>query len=100
MNKMIIAFGLVGILGALGLGCGSSIDNYGACQDYVKTVNDLECIGGASLPESTCDGYKNSTTCDVSEYFDCVSSHYVCKDGALDTTELAKNADCKVPTCN
>jgi hypothetical protein len=41
-----------------------------------------------------CDSYAN-TACDVSAYFDCATSHYVCNNGTYDQAKLASfSADC------
>ncbi len=79
----------------VGIGGGAK-DNVGACKDLYATLNGLDCIGDATLDDSACDAYKD-TTCDISEYFDCLAAGYVCINGVLDATEASK---CAVPTCN
>ena len=102
MKKFVLALGILSTLGFLGAfqpGCGGP-DNVASCKDVYATINGLKCIGMAKIDDSACDAYEK-TTCDVSEYFDCVSSHYKCKDDTtIDTDELAKASECKVPTCN
>ena len=96
---MALALGVLAVCGALGVGCGGP-DNVGACKDYVATVNGLDCIGDAKISDMFCDVYKD-IICDVVVYFDCFLPIYVCKDGALDPAELAKQSDCtSLATCN
>ncbi len=92
---MALALSVLGVFGALGVGCGG-VDNVASCKDVYATINGLDCIGSTTLDDSVCDAYKD-TTCDISEYFDCLSAGYKCTNGVIDATEAAK---CTVPTCN
>jgi hypothetical protein len=58
------------------------IDNVAACNDLVDS---LEC-GGADLGQYVpCDSYAQ-TTCDFSDYFQCLEDEFTCTDGAFDPT--------------
>ena len=78
----------------LTVGCGASAgaNNVSSCKAYVKAST---CGTTTAFPASTCDGYAN-TTCDISAYFDCAKSHYVCLDGGTyDSSKLSTfSADC------
>ena len=72
-----------------GGGGGGGADNVTACQSFVKSVS---CAG--SLASSfNCDAYA-STSCDISSYFDCLSTKYVCVGGQLDSSKLSTASEC------
>lgn len=99
MKKFVLAFGFLGILGASMLGCGGP-DNVGACKNYVTTVNELTCLGDIKIEESTCDAYAN-TSCDIADYFDCLSSKYACDGDTLDQEKFGSISECNdLATCN
>jgi hypothetical protein len=81
---------LFGVLAATALvGCGA--DNVGACKKW-KTA--AACGSNTTtLDAINCDSYAN-TTCDISEYFNCMSTAYVCTNGTYDTAKLANAANC------
>lgn len=59
-------------------------DNYDACVGFFDKVNSLPCIS-SPLPTTGCTHSKVS--CDLTSYYDCLGSAYVCTDsGTLDTS--------------
>ena len=74
------------------VGCGSpGANNVAACKRFVTAANCGSMNISATFP---CDSYAN-TACDVSAYFDCATSHYVCNNGTYDQAKLASfSADC------
>jgi hypothetical protein len=99
MKKIVLALGFLSMVGALAIGCGGP-DNVGACENYNTTVNELKCLGDVKV-DLDCSVYAE-TSCDVSEYFDCVSSHVKCVDDTtFDSAEYAKISECsEFATCN
>lgn len=69
--------------------CGA--DNVSACnrwKDAVKCGTNTTAIDSIS-----CSAYAN-TTCDISAYFDCLSTAYVCVNGSYDTSKLGNASAC------
>ena len=64
-------------------GGGGAADNQAACEGWVQQVNSLECYMGSTQldPGSSCSSY-GSTTCDISDYFDCLTANTQCMDVA------------------
>ena len=59
-------------------------DNYDACIGFFNTVNALPCVT-SPLPTSSCTHTKVS--CDLTDYYNCLGSAYVCTDsGTLDAS--------------
>lgn len=73
--------------------CSCGPDNVGACKDHVRTINALSCIGDNAKDETNCE---NATVygCDVSDYYECLTSHYVCDGDMLDVAEHDKASSC------
>ena len=68
--------------------CGG-VDNVGACERWKTAVK----CGSANVDAISCSAYAN-TTCDISAYFDCLSTAYVCVNGQYDTSKLANSSAC------
>lgn len=88
MKKLIPVFVSV-IVSAL-VGCGSSVDNVASCEEFVKKV---KCGSVDITKQVDCSTY-GATTCDISEYFNCLSTKYVCSNGMYDTSKLATASEC------
>ncbi len=79
---------------AVGLlaGCGGH-DNVAACEEWVKSVS----CGNVDVSTMVqCKTYEN-TTCDISPYFDCLSTNTKCSNGQLDSSgwmQCASKATC------
>ncbi|MBL9008397.1 MAG: hypothetical protein JNJ46_29320 [Myxococcales bacterium] len=72
------------------LACGGP-DNVKACNDWKAAA---KCgTSTAALDAVSCDAYKN-TSCDISEYFKCLTPLYVCTGGMYDTAKLAMASTC------
>lgn len=79
-------------LAVVAVGCGSpGANNVAACKRFVAAAD----CGGASISATfPCDSYAN-TACDISAYFDCAASHYVCSNGTYDQAKLQSfSSDC------
>jgi hypothetical protein len=88
MKKLIPLF--VSVIASGLIGCGSPVDNVAACEDFVKKV---KCGSIDITNQVDCSTY-GATTCDISEYFNCLSTKYVCSNGMYDTTKLASAGEC------
>ena len=72
------------------VGPSSTVDNVAACKKWIDSVK----CGSIDVSQMvSCDLYKN-TACDISGYFSCLSTKYVCKNGQYDLTKLATVGDC------
>jgi hypothetical protein len=87
MNKLVLSF--LCLFAAAGCG-GSDHDNVAACKDFIQKV---KCGTVDISNQVNCDSYAN-TTCDISPYFDCLSTKYVCVNGSYDTSKLATLSEC------
>ena len=89
MRKVLTIMVAVASLSGLA-GCGGT-DNVASCNKWKTAV----ACGTASstLDAINCDAYAN-TTCDISAYFDCLSTAYVCVNGQYDTTKLGNVSAC------
>ena len=83
--------------------CGNvAEDNVEACEAYNEKLNASfnACVndgGGTSVHlNQQCHLYERYTTCDVSEYFECLEANTSCTDGMLDITG---HVSCSVPAC-
>lgn len=69
--------------------CGGP-DNVGACQKFVNAVK----CGSVDISGTyNCQSFSN-TSCDITEYFNCLTSHYVCNNGQYDTAKLSTVNEC------
>ena len=61
---------------------GSSTDNLAACRAYLTTYNELPCVSGAAALDAAtaCPASINDVGCDVSDYYDCLSTSLACMD--------------------
>jgi hypothetical protein len=85
--------GLMLVVASVLVGCGGvGKKNVAACEDYVATFAcgsaDVSAITGAI----DCTVYED-TTCDISEYFTCLSDSYTCEGDTL-TPDADKLATC------
>ncbi len=57
---------------------GSSFDNKAACEKWVKSIK----CGTSFDPAKTvsCSAYGAVTTCDIADYFNCLTTEFKCKD--------------------
>ena len=99
MNKLVLSFLSLLTVTAMG-GCGGGsdkTDNVAACKAFVAKV---KCGDVDISTQVDCDLYAN-TTCDISDYFDCLETKYVCVNGAYDESKLATISDCTAKaSCN
>ncbi len=85
---------------------GGGTDNVAACKAAATKIGELKC-GTTDMTvyekalKDTCDNY-GSTTCDISDFWDCYGSCYKCKDmsgtkviDATACTDCANKATCK-----
>jgi hypothetical protein len=79
-------------LGALTLAACGAADNVGACNRF-KSAAACGTSAASVLAAYSCDGYAN-LTCDISDYFDCLSTAYVCVNGQYDGTKAQNAAGC------
>ncbi|MGE0868047.1 MAG: hypothetical protein AB7P03_05790 [Kofleriaceae bacterium] len=79
--------------------CGGSdeTDNVAACEAFVEQV---KCGSIDISNQANCSAYAQ-TTCDISDYFDCLADKYVCVNGMYDEAKLATLDEC-IPksSCN
>jgi hypothetical protein len=91
MNKLVLSFLSFSLLAVVGCGGGGgAADNVAACKSFVEKV---KCGTVDISSQVNCDAY-SATTCDISDYFDCLATKYVCVDGSYDQTKLATLGDC------
>jgi hypothetical protein len=94
MNKLVLSF--LCLVAAAGCG-GPSFDNVESCKTFVQKV---KCGSVDISAQVNCDTYAN-TNCDISDYFDCLSTKYVCVNGAYDNSKLATLSECATKaTCH
>jgi len=90
MKKLISAVTLT----VLALACGNSAgsNNVTACKNFLAQAS---CGSTDLTTQFNCDSYQN-TNCDISAYFDCASTHFVCTDaGTYDPNKQSTfGADC------
>ena len=72
-------------------GCGGA-DNVGACEKW-KTAAKCGTAANAGFDAITCSSYAN-LSCDISDYFDCLSTAYVCTNGMYDVSKLSNATNC------
>ena len=85
MRNLIVS--VVSVVALSLVGCGT--DNVGACNRWKEKVK----CGTLNVDAVNCDLYKN-TTCDISEYFDCLSGAYVCTNGQYDMSKMQNATAC------
>lgn len=71
--------------------CGGT-DNVGACNNW-KAKAACGSSSATTLAAINCDLYAN-TTCDISGYFNCLSTAYVCVNGSYDSSKLGNASSC------
>jgi hypothetical protein len=90
MKNTIAATLLALALASCGVGSAGS-NNVSACKNFLASA---KCGTYDVSAAFNCDAYANSA-CDVSAYFDCAATHYVCSNGMYDQTKLDSfSADC------
>jgi len=87
MKKLMLTLAAITTLAA----CGAA-DNVGSCNRW-KTAVKCGTATNAGIDAIDCNVYAN-TACDISDYFDCLSTAYVCVDGQYDTTKLSNLSTC------
>jgi hypothetical protein len=88
---------LVAVLGCAGVtggGMGGNAANKTACEAYVEKYNSLSCLGGTTLPDTTCMGQENNPL-DMSEYWTCMAENSKCNG---DIPDMAGASNCTMPT--
>ena len=76
--------------------------NRRACMDYVAAVNELSCVTAATRFDAAmlCPVSLDSAGCDVSAYYDCLSTAYSCTTiGGVSTIDASGAASCTMVTC-
>jgi hypothetical protein len=69
---------------------GGGADNASSCKHFLDQVS----CGSISLAgQFNCDAFA-SQACDLSSYFDCLSSHYVCVNSSYDPAKLSGASEC------
>ena len=67
---------------ALGLAACGGTDNVAACNDWLEASS----CGETDFSQFVnCSAYEN-TSCDISDYFDCLTTNTTCTDGVADTS--------------
>lgn len=79
-----------GALIALALSACGGADNVAACKRWKEAV---KCGTSSAVDAINCEAYAN-TTCDISDYFDCLSTAYVCMNGQYDSSKLGNASAC------
>lgn len=76
-------------------GTAASFDNYAACSNWVDTVNSLPCVTTPYDPATMgCTHTKSS--CDLTSFYDCLSSAYTCTDsGGTSVLDASAASSCK-----
>ena len=91
MKTIVLLASLVSVLSFSSCGGNVGADNVAACKTFYTALkcgtNDLS--SGASV----CESYKN-TTCDISLYFACLQTHYVCSNGMYDSAKQSTIGEC------
>jgi hypothetical protein len=85
------------------VGCGDddddgAVDNVAACENLMETLNGLECVADDYDWGWDCEIY-GDTTCDISEYFDCLADGYTCTDDDPPMLDATGAADCTLTEC-
>ena len=62
--------------------CGTGTKD--ACEDYIDSYNDLECVTEA-LERSTFCTDDLDDACDLTAYYECLATAHSCTDGVLET---------------
>ena len=57
------------------LNTGTPFDNVSACENWVEALSCGDYDFGSSV---SCESYRNVTTCDISDYFDCLTDNTSC----------------------
>ena len=93
LSHMKSIFFLTSLLSALSFSAcgGAGANDVAACKSFYAS---LKC-GTTDLTStaSSCDSYAN-TTCDISAYFTCLQSHYVCTNGSYESTKVKTSGEC------
>jgi hypothetical protein len=74
--------------------------NVSACNDYLSTLMGLSCWDPIFDPMIDCQAiYGGVTTCDISDYFDCIAATYTCVDGTISVDATAAAECASLATC-
>jgi hypothetical protein len=86
-------FCLFSALFLLTIGCGG---NQAACEDYVDSVNELECVTQELSAEEECPDALDDDECDMEEYYSCLTDETTCSGDQLQPPAEGKCAlDCE-----
>jgi hypothetical protein len=75
-----VLFCLFSALFLLAVGCGG---NQAACEDYVDSVNELECGSQELSTEEECPTELDDDECDMEDYYSCLADETTCSNGEL-----------------
>lgn len=90
MKNIIAKLVIVGLsIGAGACGSDDPVDNVASCEAYVEALDCGSFDITSVYPANFCDGYGN-ISCDVSDYFDCLTSNITC---VLDDPLLGDHLD-------
>lgn len=71
----------------LAVGCGG---NQAACEDYVDSVNELECVSQELSADEKCPEDLDDDECDMEDYYSCLADETTCSDGELQSPAAGK----------
>src|SRR5690606_3466709 len=76
--------------------------NVAGCNNYIDTLTGLSCWDDAFDPMIDCEAtYAGTTTCDISEYFDCIAATYECDASGTLAVDAAAAGECaSLATCD
>ena len=91
MKSIALLASLLSVLSFSSCGASAGANNVAACKTFYTA---LKCgTTDLSGSTSTCDSYAN-TTCDISGYFACLQTHYVCSNGMYDSAKQSTIGEC------
>jgi hypothetical protein len=93
LMKRTTLFYLLSALFLLATGCGG---NQAACEDYVDSVNELECVNQKLDAEDECPDELDDDECDMEDYYGCLADNTTCLDGQLQSPAAGEcTLDCE-----
>ena len=91
MSKISYIF-IISALVSLAIGCGG---NQAACEDYVDSYNELECVSQKLSIEEECPDELDDNECDMEDYYACLTDEATCSDGKLINNTAKCSKDCE-----
>jgi hypothetical protein len=86
-------FYLFSTLFLMAVGCGG---NQAACEDYVDSVNELECVTQELNAEEECPAELDDDDCDIEDYYSCLADKTTCSGGELQSPAAGEcTLDCE-----